>query len=271
MAGETDREVIINTAHRAWKNVVLNKGSGEQATVAAITMAIDMVEEVCEASHATLLSETAELKKSLNIQKAHSALRGRILQEIRNKIGPLVISLEDEGDRIYLGSTNDKDWLTEIEETIFELDDEVWATLNREETDPYQDLYDLRVNKIPALESSIATLQSENTSLRDRVEVLEKALKFYADCWCFTTNHKRPGLEWKPKESLLDDCGNTARAALTGGDNEAAPQLLEAAKKLDDFAWSAVTADCDEATEYLMSLVIGLRAAIAKAEGRSNA
>lgn len=44
---------------------------------------------------------------------------------------------------------------------------------------------------------------------------LVSALKFYADAWCFTTNPKRGGLEWKPTEKLLDDCGNVARAALS--------------------------------------------------------
>ena len=43
---------------------------------------------------------------------------------------------------------------------------------------------------------------------------LREALKFYADAWFFTTSPKRPGLEWKPKELLLEDCGNIARAAL---------------------------------------------------------
>lgn len=47
---------------------------------------------------------------------------------------------------------------------------------------------------------------------------LRTALQFYADAWCFTTNPKRAGLEWKPKEALLDDCGNMARAALTTED-----------------------------------------------------
>jgi hypothetical protein len=158
---------------------------------------------------ATLKAEIAELKKNVNIQKAHSALRGRILQEIRDKIGPLVVSLEDEGDRIYLGSTNDKDWLTEIEETIFEIDDEVWATLNREEADPYQDLYDLRVNKVPALQA--------------RVAVLDETLKPFAemaDSWS----------ESEPDETMMDyheedgahiNLGHcrAARAALQGGSN----------------------------------------------------
>lgn len=50
------------------------------------------------------------------------------------------------------------------------------------------------------------------------IDRLRTALQFYADAWCFTTNPKRPGLEWKPKEVLLDDCGNVARAALAASE-----------------------------------------------------
>lgn len=55
----------------------------------------------------------------------------------------------------------------------------------------------------------LTALQADNERLRE-------ALQFYADSWCFTTSPKRAGIEWKPKESLLDDCGNVARAALAG-------------------------------------------------------
>jgi chromosome segregation ATPase len=145
-----------------------------------------------------LREENERLTKDRNIQKAHSALRGRILQEIRNKIGPLVMSLEDEGDRIYLGSTNDKDWLAEIEETIFELDDEVWAAINREEADPYQDLYDLRVNKIPALNDEMSALAAQNEWLKDRL-----------------SNLQLPSNSPKNIEEWLEECGMPiARAAL---------------------------------------------------------
>lgn len=69
---------------------------------------------------------------------------------------------------------------------------------------------------ISELLSTLESLQRENEELR-------KALKFYADAWCFTTNPKRAGLEWKPKETLLDDCGNIASTALasTGGEHNA--------------------------------------------------
>jgi hypothetical protein len=65
----------------------------------------------------------------------------------------------------------------------------------------------------------IVTAVNSYSALQARVAKMEAALKFYADAWCFTTHPKRPGLEWKPKEALLDDCGNIARAALQGGSN----------------------------------------------------
>ena len=49
-----------------------------------------------------------------------------------------------------------------------------------------------------------------------------------------------------------------------------APDLLSAAKNLDEFAWSAVTPDCKESAEYLQKLIDALRTAIAKAEGRTE-
>lgn len=52
-------------------------------------------------------------------------------------------------------------------------------------------------------------------SLNTEVEGLRAALTFYRDGWDFKTHKKRSGLEWFPKEELLDDCGNIARAALS--------------------------------------------------------
>lgn len=47
-----------------------------------------------------------------------------------------------------------------------------------------------------------------------KVQELQRALEFYRDGFTFTTNPRRAGLEWKPTEALLDDCGNLARATL---------------------------------------------------------
>lgn len=59
-------------------------------------------------------------------------------------------------------------------------------------------------------ERDIGVLLAEMTRLRT-------ALEFYRDGFEFHTNPRRAGLEWKPKETLLDDCGNIARIALTEG------------------------------------------------------
>ena len=65
-----------------------------------------------------------------------------------------------------------------------------------------------------------------NVSPLDREPVTEReantiaALRFYRDAWTFKTNKHHPGLEWSPKEELLDDCGNRARLALAAYRNK---------------------------------------------------
>jgi len=43
---------------------------------------------------------------------------------------------------------------------------------------------------------------------------VREALTFYRDAWSMKPNKRYGGLEWSPKETLLDDCGNKAREAL---------------------------------------------------------
>ncbi len=53
------------------------------------------------------------------------------------------------------------------------------------------------------------------TTLEAQVEALAGALRFYQDGFEPYKEHKHlPGFAWRPKELLLDDCGETARAAL---------------------------------------------------------
>ncbi|MCX5581358.1 hypothetical protein OSH12_23955, partial [Kaistia terrae] len=49
---------------------------------------------------------------------------------------------------------------------------------------------------------------AEITRLRAENAGMLEALKFYGDAWMCGTNKRYGGLEWKPKEALLDDCGN---------------------------------------------------------------
>lgn len=168
-------ELVLNITDLPGKKALMVV-DGHNAAVAGLNTTVDR-----------LTAENARLREALNIQKAQSAFRGRILQEIRDKVGPLVMSLEDEGDRIYLGSTNDKEWLVDIEETIFEVDDEVWATLNREEKDPYAELFELRTVIVPALEGKSLRLRE---ALRPFAEFGKQnvALAIAGDGYVWTTS-----------------------------------------------------------------------------------
>ena len=56
---------------------------------------------------------------------------------------------------------------------------------------------------------------SELDTARAEIERLREALAFYRDGFTFITDKRRPGLAWVPTETLLDDCGNIARATLS--------------------------------------------------------
>ena len=56
---------------------------------------------------------------------------------------------------------------------------------------------------------------SELDTARAEIERLRAALAFYRDGFTFITDKRRPGLAWVPTETLLDDCGNIARATLS--------------------------------------------------------
>jgi hypothetical protein len=60
----------------------------------------------------------------------------------------------------------------------------------------------------------VATLSRQLAEAQAERDALRETLKFYRDGWAFKTLKGRPGLEWHPKEALLDDCGNRARDAL---------------------------------------------------------
>lgn len=58
----------------------------------------------------------------------------------------------------------------------------------------------------------IANSKSDLTYTISRIERLEAALKFYNDAWGY--NATGYGIEWRPSDKLLDDCGNIASSAL---------------------------------------------------------
>jgi hypothetical protein len=60
--------------------------------------------------------------------------------------------------------------------------------------------------------------------LTSRNKELEEALRFYKDGFKYHPKRTITGInlsEWKPTEELLNDCGETARAALAGEKKDA--------------------------------------------------
>ena len=85
--------------------------------------------------------ETAD--RQATVQAADVAHYARLLLRLRDRLVLITDGLDDEGDRVYLGSTNDADDLREIMQS---LDDVRWdrATRDAELPDLYADLRALR-------------------------------------------------------------------------------------------------------------------------------
>ena len=50
--------------------------------------------------------------------------------------------------------------------------------------------------------------------IAEAVGPLVEVLTFYQGAWNYKINKRYGGLEWSPKEELLDDCGNKAKNAI---------------------------------------------------------
>lgn len=64
-------------------------------------------------------------------ERAEKLRRGKLLLKLRSKL--IAVKLHDEGDRVYLRSTNDADTLKEI---ISEIDDYGWQEFVKEKKEP---------------------------------------------------------------------------------------------------------------------------------------
>jgi len=68
---------------------------------------------------------------------------------------------------------------------------------------------------VSELRSLTAAQAARNLALEAREAELVEALAFYQNGFEPFKEHKHlPGFAWRPKETLLDDCGEMARAAL---------------------------------------------------------
>lgn len=75
------------------------------------------------------LSEVETLRKQLANAQAESIRRGKMLLKYRDVMLNVSDELEDEGDRVYLGSTNDKE---KFEKIVSDLESFGWDQINGE-------------------------------------------------------------------------------------------------------------------------------------------
>jgi hypothetical protein len=86
----------------------------------------------------------------------------KVMERFRNKLGSIVLGIEDEGDRAYFGSTNDADELRELEGNMLD-------SLNILEC-PWMHGRDLH--------AELAELRSQNTEL---LQAAQRALNYIAN------------------------------------------------------------------------------------------
>lgn len=108
----------------------------------------------------------------LNVWKAKAISRGKLLERFRDTVLNMVDGVENEGDRVYLGSTNDFDQLREIGK---EMDMWKWDRILKErpERDPYADCRELR--------AALAAKDAELAALKDELVKANRDMDTYRD------------------------------------------------------------------------------------------
>lgn len=101
-------------------------------------------------------------------ERAEKLRRGKLLLKLRDTL--IHIKMDDEGDRVYLRSTNDADQLKEI---IAEIDDYGWQEFMREKGDPDINIFE----ECRKANSEIATLTTSLAAAEARGKRLEEALR----------------------------------------------------------------------------------------------
>lgn len=104
--------------------------------------------------------------------EAEIVSQAKILERFRSELGGIVMGLQDEGDRVYFGSTNEADWLREIEGQML-------ASLNELEM-PWMHGCDLYADLRTARECFTAS-QSEVADLKREVERYREIVRRFGD------------------------------------------------------------------------------------------
>jgi chromosome segregation ATPase len=114
-----------------------------------------------------------ELQRALTEAKANEIYSSQLLRRFRDTLSNVRAGLEDEGDRIYFGSTNDADELRDIIEAIEELEwDRIMAS-ERKKPDLWA--------RIRELNEEVRALKSDRDSWRRVAERLEAEKQAFSE------------------------------------------------------------------------------------------
>ncbi|ASS55876.1 hypothetical protein [Rhizobium leguminosarum] len=128
--------------------------------------------------------------------KAKSIARGKLLERFRCHVQEVVEHAEDEGDRVYFGTSNHFEYLKEIAD---EMDMWGWDAVIREraEVDPYADLRKVRDEN--------RALTEERDRLRESLQKAETVIDLMADAVTYDATMQGP--------KILGVNGSAARRA----------------------------------------------------------
>ena len=131
----------------------------------------DLLPESLRAAQATITRLEAEnarlVRERDNLQAALTA-RSKTLLKARNLFINIHDELEDEGDRIYFGSTNDAD---DFKDAVRELDGWAWETVIKE--GELTDIYEVSLKAHEDLRNAEARAVAAEEKLAEAVKLLE--------------------------------------------------------------------------------------------------
>lgn len=110
----------------------------------------------------TASTDAGEIARELAEAKANEVYASKLMLKFRDTLSNIKDGLEDEGDRIYFGSTNDADELREIIDAVEDL---AWYKIlasSQKKPDLYADLRELR-SALSAQEAEIKRLREALT------------------------------------------------------------------------------------------------------------
>lgn len=152
-----------------------------------------------EAAEASLESRLAEAERERDNWKAHAISRGKRLRRTRDLFINIRDDIEDEGDRVYFGSSNHAD---QFKEEVEWLDNFSWQKVMGEPEN-----WDL-LGTLEKQTQRALSAEAANARLTAALEQAKEGLKFYSERMTYTA---RTGMECG---ITRDHFGDKARATL---------------------------------------------------------